>query len=116
MINALNENGSVDEEWRFYSTEAQVNDRVWLLKQGAGPRGIFGIGHFIGPRERGIASNKRPAPMALVRFTTLVDPKRKFLIGQDLTSKVLDIIIRSSGTLIDDTRAKALEQLLPKSR
>lgn len=113
MINLLNENGHVDEPWRFQSTKARINNRVWLLKQGDDPRGIFGVGHFVGPRVMGPASNGKMSPMALVRFTTLVDPKEEFLIGWSSAKEILNMRIYASGTLIDDDRAKALESLLP---
>lgn len=45
MIETLQAQGFVDEPWRLRSSRrAKVGDQVWLLKQGPGPKVIFGEG------------------------------------------------------------------------
>ena len=47
MVHTIDEHGYVDEPWRIAAHQmAKVGDRVWVLRQGRGPKGIFGAGHI----------------------------------------------------------------------
>ncbi|UEM22382.1 hypothetical protein JL100_006455 [Skermanella mucosa] len=112
LLNLCTNNGYADEPWRFQSTKARFGDRVWLMKQGKDPRGVFGIGEFIGPRAMGEASNGKACPMALVRLTSLVDPLSQFLIGWSLMRGNMTTAVRASGTMITDKEAVFLADSL----
>jgi hypothetical protein len=58
MIQRLEELGYVDEPWRIFANKmAKPGDRVWVLKQGRGPKGIFGRGTITGAAALGNAGN-----------------------------------------------------------
>ncbi|MDJ0391079.1 HNH endonuclease [Roseomonas sp. E05] len=105
--------------WRLASHKAaQIGDRVYLFKQGTGPKGIFGVGDIVGP------PSMQPDPddieggltyRATIRFTQLVDPLDTFLLDfstiQDLVPTTL-IAIQSSGTAVPSGSISELERLL----
>jgi hypothetical protein len=89
---------AVTDWWRIHSSKkAKVGDRVYLFKQGAGSRGIFGVGRIIdGPENRAAETDPKVRPRAEVWFEALVDPaKEDFLLGLD------DIIDIAPKTLIN---------------
>ena len=71
------------EWWRISShKKARVGDRVYIFKQGSGPRGIFGVGKIVkGPELRkNISLGKEPDYQAEISFMGLVDPSKEFLL------------------------------------
>jgi hypothetical protein len=69
MVNEIDANGHVDEPWRIAAHKiAKPGDRVWVLKQGRGPRGVFGVGEITGPPARGDAGNEKIQWMAAPSF------------------------------------------------
>jgi hypothetical protein len=119
MVREVQTKGYVDEPWRIRShRKAQPGDRVWVLRQGPGPKGIFGAGHIMAPPSPGIAANGETRWMVPVRFEDLMDPMQKLLIGEDATVGVLGekIGARASGDPIEDEQSAALEKFLTTSR
>jgi TPR repeat protein len=58
MVATLEAQGHVDEPWRVAAQNmAKPGDRVWVLKQGRGPKGIFGVGaqFLMKPRARSVS-------------------------------------------------------------
>jgi putative restriction endonuclease len=106
------------EWWRISSRRsARVGDRVYLFKQGAGPRGIFGVGTIVdGPELRDSpADDEGEQPRALVRFDKLVDPEEGFLLS---LSEIEDIVpptsitAQSSGTSLPEEISSELDRRL----
>jgi len=98
---------------------AKAGDRVWLLKQGRGPKGIFGAGLITGPTFRGDAGNGKVQWMAPVRFEALVDPKQYLLIGDEVVAEILrqsQIEAPASGYPLDDDQSNAFEQRFSKGQ
>ena len=116
MLGVLNQQRYVDEPWRIHAHRmAKSGDRVWLLKQGRGPKGIFGVGEIIGQPTLGDAGSGKKQMMAPVRFTSLVDPKQSLLIGEDDTKAILSetqLRAQASGYPLADKQAEALESVL----
>jgi hypothetical protein len=85
--------------WRIASHQsARIGDRVYLFKQGSNPRGVFGVGEIIeAPRLQKDPADidDEPRYRAKIRFDMLVDPSREFLIGFEITNRIVP------GTLID---------------
>lgn len=58
MVKEFEKNGFVEESWRIAAHRmAKPGDGVWVLKQGRGPKRIFGAGHILGAAQRGDAGN-----------------------------------------------------------
>jgi predicted HNH restriction endonuclease len=118
MADALRGKGYVDEPWRIKAhTKTAVGDRVWVLRQGRGPKGVFGAGRIIGAPALGDAGNGETQMMVDVRFEAFVDPKQRFLIDEDSMARVLkpqQIRAQASGYRIDDEQSAALEELLAR--
>jgi len=116
MRRAIENKGFVDEPWRIHAyRNAQAGDRVWLLKQGKGPKGIFGAGNITGKPRLGPTSDGRTRMMAPVRFRAFVDPKQHLLIGEGAARSVLtsnQFRAQASGDPISDEQSDALEKLL----
>jgi hypothetical protein len=116
MAAQLREQGYVDEPWLIAAhSMARSGDRVWVLRQGRGPKGIFGAGRIIGPPTLGPAGNSKIQMMAPVRFEAFVDPDRQLLIDESAVAAVLrpnQIRAQGSGYPIDDDQSQALEGLL----
>lgn len=108
--------GYVDEPWRLHAhRRANVGDRVWLLKQGRGQKGIFGVGAITGPPKLGDAGNGKHQMMAPVRFSAFVDPTREMLIDEDALRQILPdpkLRARASGDSLSDEVSQALETIL----
>ena len=89
MVRQREEQGYVEEPWRIAAhSMARPGDRVWLLRQGRGPKGIFGAGHITGVPALGDAGNGKIQMMGPIRFEAFVDPKQRLLIGEDAVSSV----------------------------
>jgi putative restriction endonuclease len=73
--------------WRIASHRAAtVGDRVYLFKQGQGPRGIFGIGEIIEePRLQPDPTDTEggAAERAKIKFLSLVNPRTDFLLNYE---------------------------------
>jgi hypothetical protein len=119
MISTLERDGYVDEPWRIAAHKmAKAGDRVWVLKQGRGPKGVFGVGGITGPAAPGDAGNGKTQQMAPIRFEALVDPKQRFLIGEDAVRRVLtptQLNAQASGYPLQEAQAAAFEELLATS-
>src|SRR5208283_3744888 len=90
MAAQLREQGYVDEPWLIAAhSMARSGDRVWVLRQGRGPKGIFGAGRIIGPPTLGPAGNGKIQMMAPGRFEAFVDPDRQLLIDESAVAAVL---------------------------
>ena len=107
------------EWWRISShRSAKPGDRVFVFKQGQGPRGIFASGTIVGgPEERdSINSNDGRAWRALVMFDQFVDPTEDFLISyEDLKGIVPKELMdaQASGNGVPTDVAEKLERMLP---
>lgn len=112
MVETLQAQGYVDEPWRLRSfRKAAIGDPVWLLKQGPGPKVIFGQGRILDAPTRRDAGNGKVQPMATMRFSRLVDPEDAFLIDDVTTHDILDanqITAQASGDPIRPEQAAAL--------
>jgi hypothetical protein len=119
MVRALDTQGHVDEPWRIAAHNmAKPGDRVWALRQGRGPKGIFGAGHILAPPALGEAGNGETRWMAPVRFEAFVDPLQNLLIGEDAVAGILrptQLRAQASGYPMDDEQSAALEELLATS-
>jgi hypothetical protein len=116
MADTFEAQGHVDEPWRIAAHKmAKPGDRTWLLRQGRGPKGIFGAGHIFAGPTLGDAGNGKTQMMAPVRFEAFVDPLQSLLIGEDKVAGILrpnQIRAQASGNSMDDEQSAALEQLL----
>src|ERR1700722_803599 len=84
MVKTREAQGFVDENWRIAAHNmAGPGDRVWVLRQGRGPKGIFGAGHLTDKPAPGDAGNGKTQMMAPVHFEAFVDPLQTLLIGED---------------------------------
>ena len=105
LVNACQKRGAVDEPWRFKSHRlAKVGDRVFALKQGDGPKSIFGVGSISSEPFRGRATTGKYQWLANVRFTNIVDPLSDAVIPEEIVRSVLPnnlIRARSSGMPIE---------------
>jgi len=116
MAKEIDVKGYVDEPWRLAAHKiAKPGDRVWVLRQGRGPKGIFGVGEITAAPALGEAGNGKVQWMAPVRFTSFVDPKQKLLIDEKTISSVLkpnQLKAQASGYPLDDTQITALDGIL----
>jgi hypothetical protein len=116
MVREIEVQGYVEEPWRLAAHRtARPGDRVWLFKQGRGPKGIFGAGQIAGEPARGEAGNGKVQWMAPVRFTSFVDPKKELLIDEETAASVLkpnQLKAQASGYPVDDAQANMLDQIL----
>jgi hypothetical protein len=116
MLNTLEAQGYVDEPWRLAAhNQARQGDRVFVLKQGRGPKGIFGRGEITGAPFEGEAGNGKVQWMAPVRFDAFVDPKQQLLLGEPETAAILrtaQMNAQASGYALDDAQEAALDTAL----
>ncbi len=114
MVETLGVQGYVDEPWRIAAHKmAKPGDAVWVLKQGRGPKGIFGSGQLTGPAAPGEAGNGKTQWMAPVRFHAFVDPRQRLLIDEQSVGRILratQLRAQASGYPLDDQQADALRQ------
>jgi len=104
--------GYVDESWRILSHQmVRVGDSAYLLKQGKGERGIFGIGKIIDKPFVGNDS-KYYVP---IRFFRFVDPKTEMLATHEALEQILEkkqIDVFASGMpLPKDFNSELIDQL-----
>ena len=60
LLDRFDRLGHVKTRWRIHAHRmAKSGDRVWILKQGRGPKGIFGVGTIAGkPKMNEAGSGK----------------------------------------------------------
>lgn len=107
--------GAVETWWGTFSPKLmQEGDTVYLLKQGAKPKGIFGRGQVITAPQRQPQSPRRHR--VKIRVTELADVvKDEFLLGEFLSHEILGrslMSARMSGHSIPEDRLEALEKVL----
>lgn len=119
LLNRFNRNPlEATEWWRFVACrQGGSGDRVFLFKQGVGPRGIFGVGTIIdGPAKKKAPTDDKMMWRVLVRFEKLVDPTEpdeRFLIplkGNEALFPSRLVNAQASGTKVPDAIAAALEE------
>lgn len=107
--------GFVNEPWRLIAhKQAKEGDRVWVLRQGRGRKGIF-FGEITGPPFIGRTTGAKAQWMVPVRFESFVDPDRKLLIDEPVVLGILrpnQIAAPASGYPIDDSQSNAFEMVL----
>ena len=105
--------------WRLASHRAaQSGDRVYLFKQGTGPKGIFGVGEIIEsprlqPDKTDIEGGE--AYRAKIKFDALVNPGREFLLYlEDIDDVLSDALLttQSSGIHVPENIAAEIEKRL----
>lgn len=119
MLSDYARNGVVEEWWRIQSHRlASPGDRAWLLKQGPGPKGIFGAGVIVDHPHRQQIADGSYRWVATVRFSRFVDPRGPHLIGEDKVREILPaskIRAQASGGSLTPQETEDLEGLLPTS-
>ena len=105
------------EWWRMANQKARVGERVYLFKQGDGPRGIFGVGSIIsGPDLREKADDGEGVrPRAEIQFDALVDPSKGFLLSLEEITDIIPVAkinTQASGTVLPDAISGELEARL----
>lgn len=114
MIDTLKAQGFVDEPWRLRaSRKAKVGDPVWLLKQGPGPKVIFGEGIIAASPTLQDAGNGKLQQMATIRFSRLVDPLAAFIVDEPTTRSILSesqLTAQASGDPIRAEQATAFQR------
>lgn len=112
----FNQLGYVDECWRFKSHKlAKLDDRVWALKQGRGPKGIFGVGKIIDLPKKDKAGNGKIQWMVRIRFEVFVNPLKKLLIDENAVRIVLkesQLNARASGYPLQMKQSHMFQTLL----
>jgi hypothetical protein len=113
MVRTFERQNYVVESWRIKAhTKSTKGDRVWVLKQGRGPKVIFGVGEIISTPEAKIYEDGKRHWAVNVRFDAFVDPRDQFLIGEKSVAELLtpqQIRTRASGIRIDDKQSDALQ-------
>lgn len=115
-VEAFERQGYVDEPWGIHAhRQAKASDRVWLLRQGDGPKGIFGKGTITGLAALGVAGNGKQQMMVPVRFSAFIDPEQRLLVNEEQTRAILSetqIRARASGYPLTCEQSAALVQLV----
>jgi len=111
--------GSATPLWRIASSRAASRgDRVYLFKQGAGPRGIFGVGELIEPPHDQADPTDIEAgstDRARIRLTHLVNPAQAFLLDYDAIADVVPkslVDAQQSGNSVPEEVARELDNRL----
>src|SRR5258708_4455580 len=90
MVSRQQADGYVEEPWRIAAHNlAKPGDRVWVLRQGRGPKGIFGVGRITDIPVLGPAGNGETRMMAPIRFEEFLDPMQRLLIDLDALGTIL---------------------------
>lgn len=105
--------------WRIISHQAaKPGDRVYLFKQGAGAKGIFGAGEIMDyPRLQADPTDIEGGETyrARISFDRLVDPGRAFLLSlEDISDILPDALLttQSSGISVPEDVAIEIEKRL----
>ncbi len=118
LIDRVSANPETTEWWRIQSHKrARAGDRVYVFKQGtASPQGIFGVGEIVtAPIELETPTAPKPRWMADIRFQSLVDPTKEFLLPLLAIKDVVPdglISAQASGFPVSDDVALELERRL----
>lgn len=107
--------GHYDEDWRCKNSHVMPGDRLFLLKQGAAPRGIIGSGYAISKTKmvKNRAQGKR-VRMCKARWEVLLRPTQNILPRARLDDPDLRVMhwdARSSGTAIAASISAILERV-----
>ena len=117
MREAFETQGYVDEAWRIHAhRKARIGDRVWLLRQGDGQKGIFGKGTITGPAALGDAGNGKRQMMVPVRFSAFTNPKEGLLLDEAKTRAIISetqLRAQASGDPLTAEQSAALERMVP---
>ncbi len=117
MLREFERQGYVEEPWRLRAyRQAKPGDRVWVLKQGTGPKGIFGVGQIVSAPRLGNSGSGKQQMMAPIRFSQFADPKKQLLIGDKEIHQILSetqIRAQASGYPLSNEQIQVLEQRLP---
>lgn len=105
--------------WRIASSRAaSIGDRVYLFKQGSGPKGIFGVGELIeAPREQIDPTDidAGSTVRARIRLTRLVNPAQAFLLEYDTIADFVPkplVEAQQSGNAVPEEVARELDSRL----
>ena len=113
IIRAYRTTGHVDQPWRFKAhRQVDMGDRVFALKQGRGPKGIFGVGEVTGEPSLGDTGSGKVQMMVPIRFTQLVDPIEELLVPEGVAQRIISsnlIRAQASGYPIPSDQALQLE-------
>jgi len=118
LLEQFGKNSTATEDWRMRShKECAIGDKVYALKQGKGPKVIFGVGEVLGSafEKEWEGKNQWFAP---VKFSQLVHPLRNFLINEEQVREILPsklIQQQGSGTPIARSFALKLGALITSS-
>ncbi len=108
--------------WRLAAhRSAGIGDRVYLFRQGKGPRGIFGTGRIMGPAEPRHGSDEAAgsAMCCPIRFDRLVDPWATMLLPLEAAEDLLPaslVLAQASGTTVPAALVPELERRLAAPR
>ncbi len=94
-------------------TDFSRNDQVWLLKQGPGPKVIFGEGLIAAKPTLQDSGNGKLQPMATIRFSRLVDPLSAYIVDEPTTRTILSenqLAAQASGDPISAEQAAAFRR------
>lgn len=111
MIRDLQKSGIAKEPWRFMSNKSgKAGDKVFLLKTGTPPRGIFGHGRLAGRPFDGLGSDGKQHKMFEAHFDQLVDPFIEFLVPEVTLNQIPNWSVqRGSGHApLDEAVAESL--------
>jgi len=120
LVKRFERNGFVDDTWRLLPKSAKPGDHAWLLKQGDGPKGIFGFGIImkVYPRRKTAQDQDTVPQVARVKFLKFTDPRGRHLIDEEKVCKILPpskIRTQFSGVPLTREEADALDKLLDAS-
>jgi putative restriction endonuclease len=90
LIGDFEQGREAREDWRFAAhRKVRPGDRVYLYKQGASPRGVFGVGRAGGVPKRNPSAgpNQREWQVPIV-FDLIVDPYKSILVGDEELAKL----------------------------
>ena len=91
LVNTFKAEEEVEDVWRFKShKKAKVGDRVFIMKQGKNPRGLFGSGRITGKpfQNKNMTNKAGQHPWCVdVTFDQLVDPKKTLLVPYEELSR-----------------------------
>lgn len=112
----------VDDKWTFVRKAAQVDDRVFMLKQGREPRGLMGSGRVTGEVKWGLHYDKVKAEQGIWRrylpivFESLLAPNSENILPlatlqREIKGAPANFEPQGSGSLVAPKAARQLEKL-----
>lgn len=112
--------GDTVHRWKIKTKKASRGERIFLIKRGAGTKGIFGSGHIFSEPFRdkdlnGKSDGAKKDPLfVMVKFDFIVNPNEKIIIDRDtLFEKFPDNFwdAQGSGNTINHSVVVGLESL-----